>query len=142
MPPLDLNDIPIMPQDPFVAFDPNNLAKSGDVWATYTTARRTPTFKVHEKRQYALAAFREHSPCKLFELVNGRWEERACKHHSTKSDRCDVCRVNLVYARPGVPNARQHNHGYQVFDRTPNRKLIEPLRLVTVCYDCKRDRGL
>lgn len=83
------------PQNPLDAFDPNRRDKGAPRWATYCP-RRSPKFKHHAQRGFALNAMKNntYAGAVLYEFVDGRWTELArFQPHDFRPRRCDVCAV-------------------------------------------------
>lgn len=106
----------------FEDFDPNDLERGFPTWAVF----KGSSFKTYLDRGHAINAFLQGYQAKLYERVNGRWEERAVKHGLKRpDDRCEVCGGDATWGR-------------YVFDRERGR-LLEPLKLLFTCSDCASD---
>lgn len=111
-------------------FDPNKLKKQ--LWSTYILYR-SPQFKLHDKRAYALNAIslHDHSPFILFKWEDGQWVE-ICREDERpkKSSHCENCGINLQKTY----SAGIYSEGKLVWAQ---KNTDHPIR-ITACEQCAR----
>lgn len=132
----------------FEDFDPNDVHDESPVWAVYDEQR----FRTYGNRAAALNAFMHAYKAKLYQMVDGRWIERAVKpvsHQSFKEHPCDLCGQQpqeAIYEynrqRGRVPTGEtRYAHGHWVWEKIGG-KIPDPPKLLFICYSCKRNTGL
>lgn len=134
-----------VPTNPLDEFDPNKRDKGAPRWATYCPGR-SPVFKHHAKRGFALNAMQNNGywGAVLYEFDRGRWEEVArFQPHDFSPTRCEVCfysteEEQMLYdfhTGKRIPTGRIRNVGRYDFVRKAG-KVEDPAAVRFFCSNC------
>lgn len=134
--------------DPFYDFDPNNRtdpkAPVYGLWGGYGSTMKT--YSARGPMLNACATGRYSHRFRLFKLNGaGQWDEIAVKDTDAKNDTCDVCGglVKDSWNRGQYPFYGWQRIGYAWdWDRYPNGKVKDVLRLLFRCKGCKISGGI
>jgi hypothetical protein len=136
-------------QNPLDEFDPNNRDKGAPPWASYCP-NRSPKFKTHGNRGFAINSIHNHGYGVLYKFEDGRWVETArIESRAFKKTRCDACSGNLLTKDETrydynlgqyVKTGRKVNDGTQVFEKRRG-KIVSPERVLTLCHGCRKGLG-
>lgn len=108
-------------------------------WATECATRKTGKFKMHSNRKFALSAMLSHDDIDLYHYVDGEWElvfERRKENYLFNKKNCEVCGKDVSYESSYTPGKLYYRGSYHWLRK--NGKIVEPLKLVWMCNDCRR----
>jgi hypothetical protein len=140
------------PKNPLDEFDPNDRPQHP--FATYCPSRfNGGKFKLHATRAHALSALNNQKVGSLYEWSSGRWEKLVqVDPVAFRPDRCESCNTGTLkhvetwdytlsppqrVPRTDLP---KRNTIQQVFERR-NGRLVEPLKVLSLCPDCRSGLG-
>lgn len=147
---------PAAAKNPLDEFDPN-AAKPKHPFATYCPGRYNGgSFKVHSTRAHGLSALNFQHSGVLYEYENGLWVERArFESIQFRAENCDACGLSTMEH----PQSRYHDRSTgrwetkihydrprrnvirQVFERNSHGKLVDPLKVLSLCPGCHSGMG-